>query len=95
MNKYTLETSFVFSPVRWGKMNVSKHHYALELARRGVRTFFFEPPNTKLEKRIEIETDVEGTSLTIVRYRPLFRGKSKIPAFVMAYAAVAERTPIT
>lgn len=77
-----LDVVFIFSPVRWGRMKVSKHHYALELARRGVQTFYFEPPNIKLPKRLELEHDVEGTSLTIVRYRPVFRGKSKLPAFV-------------
>ncbi len=38
-------TILVISPQSWGKMFLSKHHYALELARRGNTVYFLNPPD--------------------------------------------------
>jgi hypothetical protein len=38
------KTVIVVSPQSWGKMYLSKHHYALELARKNT-VFFLNPPN--------------------------------------------------
>lgn len=37
-------TILILSPQAWGKMFLSKHHYAIELARRGNRVYFLNPP---------------------------------------------------
>lgn len=35
---------WLISPQDWGTMRISKHHYALALAKRGNTVYFFEPP---------------------------------------------------
>lgn len=43
----TLEnkTILIVSPQNWGKMFISKHHYAIELAKRGNTVYFLNPPD--------------------------------------------------
>lgn len=38
-------TILIVSPQAWGKMFVSKHHYAIELAKRGNTVYFLNPPD--------------------------------------------------
>lgn len=38
------KTILILSPQAWGTMFVSKHHYAVELAKRGNEVFFLNPP---------------------------------------------------
>lgn len=38
------KTVLLLSPQHWGRMRISKHHYAEELARRGNRVYFVNPP---------------------------------------------------
>jgi len=49
----------VISPQPWGKMLVSKHHYALELARRGNRVWFLEPPRQQGSAKLGVRR-IEG-----------------------------------
>lgn len=35
----------LLSPQAWGKMFISKHHYAIELAKRGNSVYYLNPPN--------------------------------------------------
>ena len=44
MTFLTGKTILIVSPGEWGKVMVSKHHYAIELARAGNRVFFINPP---------------------------------------------------
>jgi len=37
--------AIVVSPQSWGKMFISKHHYAVELSKLGYEVFFVNPPN--------------------------------------------------
>ena len=39
------KTILIISQQAWGNMFVSKHHYAAELAKRGNRVYFLNPPN--------------------------------------------------
>ena len=39
------KTIVILSPQGWGKMWVSKHHYAIELANRGNKVYFVSPPS--------------------------------------------------
>lgn len=41
MNKQRI---FILSPQHWGTMFLSKHHYAIELAKMGNQVFFINPP---------------------------------------------------
>lgn len=38
------KTILIVSPQAWGNMFISKHHYALELARKGNTVYFLNPP---------------------------------------------------
>jgi hypothetical protein len=51
------KTILLISPQSWGTMFVSKHHYAIELAKKGNRVYYLNPPETdrdKHQKNIEI-----------------------------------------
>lgn len=66
-------TIFILSPEAWGIMRISKHHYAVELARMGNRVYFFEPPELGQDIRGSITQTPEGVH--VVRYQPLARGR--------------------
>lgn len=38
------KTILIVSPQAWGKMFISKHHYAIELAKAGNKVYFLSPP---------------------------------------------------
>lgn len=44
MNKQRI---FILSPQHWGTMFLSKHHYAIELAKMGNEVFFINPPEPR------------------------------------------------
>ena len=75
---------WILSPNRWGKMKVSKHHYALTLADRNNTVYFIEPPSLE-EKGIRIRKLDGNDKVFIVSYRPLFRGKDFLPGFIYKY----------
>lgn len=72
---------YLISPQNWGVMKVSKHHYALELAERGNRVFFIEPPSLTASG-VQVRASQEHPNLNIVTYKPVFRGKRFLPSFV-------------
>lgn len=45
--KLTGKTILVLSPQSWGMMFISKHHFAVELAKRGNTVYFLDPPEDK------------------------------------------------
>jgi glycosyltransferase involved in cell wall biosynthesis len=65
-------------------MKVSKHHYALELAERNCRVFFIEPPDLSL-KGISVSPCTDHPLISIVRYKPVFRGKRFLPQAVYRF----------
>jgi glycosyltransferase involved in cell wall biosynthesis len=81
MFQFRGKTVFIISPERWGVMKVSKHHYALELAEMDCRVFFIEPPDLQL-KGITITSCEDHAHIRLVKYKPVFRGKRFLPAFV-------------
>ena len=58
----------IVSPQPWHCFRVSKHHYALELAKRGNEVVFLEHPRQDIQDKIEIEQI--DTNLRRVTYRP-------------------------
>jgi hypothetical protein len=68
------KTILILSPQSWGKMFVSKHHYAVELARYGNRVFFLDPPDNSsgIKKDILIESSNIHPGLSLVRHRLWF-----------------------
>ncbi|HEY4206315.1 MAG TPA: hypothetical protein VGM31_05875 [Puia sp.] len=74
MGAFTNKTILLLSPQSWGKMFISKHHYAVELARKGNKVFYLNPPGEGHEgkERVAIRPlpDVEG--LFLVTHRLYF-----------------------
>lgn len=70
---------YIISPERWGKMRLSKHHYALEMALRGNHVYFIEPPSFN-NKRSNLCLSSDHDLLHIFSYKPIFRGKRFLPA---------------
>ena len=63
------KTILILSPQAWGTMFVSKHHYAVELAKYGNKVFFLNPPDAKLRKRIEIRPIQTSPDLFVISHR--------------------------
>lgn len=72
---------FIISPEPWGKMRMSKHHYAIELALLGNEVYFIEPPRLTNEE-IVVRDLPEHPALHAVAYKPVFRGKRFLPKLV-------------
>lgn len=57
----------LISPQRWGTMRVTKHHYAIELAKLGHEVYFLEPTEPSWKWRNSIfelsSSDVQGVTL--------------------------------
>ena len=71
----------IISPEEWSAHTVSKHHYAMTLARRRATVFFLNPPDDSL-KRMKIE-QVEGLpDLHIVSASKVATGLRIYPAFL-------------
>ncbi len=66
------------SPQRWGRMMLSKHHYALELARRGNTVYFLNPPDNDkwslapARKRIRISANPKEPGLKYIDQQLFF-----------------------
>jgi glycosyltransferase involved in cell wall biosynthesis len=67
------KTILLISPQSWGKMFVSKHHYAVELAKKGNSVYFLNPPGEmKSNKKISIEPSGAHENLFLVQHRLSF-----------------------
>jgi hypothetical protein len=78
------KTVFLISPERWGKMRISKHHYALELADRGCTVYFIEPPTLETSG-VMIKPTADHPGVHIVTYKPVFRGERFLPALIFEW----------
>ena len=75
MDLFRDKTILVISPQSWGKMLVSKHHYAIELAQRGNRVYFLNPPDqqrTDRKEKIGIAASGVQENLLIISHRLSF-----------------------
>ena len=67
------KTILILSPQSWGKMFLSKHHYALELAKCGNKVYFLNPPHFQKElPAIALKPDNAIKNLTIIDHRISF-----------------------
>jgi len=64
------KTILLISPNNWGTMHISKHHYAIELARLGNTVFFLNPPNQEItfKKKIDIIPIKEHPNLYCINH---------------------------
>jgi hypothetical protein len=73
----------ILTPQAWGKMLLAKHHYAMELAKRGNEVYFLNPPDNhhwswrKSRERISIEALPEHPGLHIIQHELFFPYKLK------------------
>jgi glycosyltransferase involved in cell wall biosynthesis len=72
MFRFENRTVLIISPQPWDHLLISKHHYALELATRGNRVFFLEPPDTDAPSRVTVRPAQQNPLIRIVHYRPAF-----------------------
>jgi hypothetical protein len=68
------QISYVVSPQNWGKLFISKHHYAIELAKLGHLVYFIEPPiETRFFSLPKIQIiDTEYPNLKVVKSKLFF-----------------------
>jgi hypothetical protein len=83
-----MKAVLLISPEAWGQNFISKHHYAKELASRGYRVYFLNPPTQAFKCR-QIEKN-----LIVVDYKPLFRGIGKLPKYFSGRLIVREITTL-
>ncbi len=76
----------ILTPQAWGKMLLAKHHYAIELAKRGNEVYFLNPPDNhhwswkKSRERIRIESLPDHPNLYIIHQKLYFPYKLKFHA---------------
>lgn len=68
MKVLTNKTILIISPQSWGKMFVSKHHYAVSLAKAGNEVYFLNPPVKHADYRVKVERHPEIQGLSIVNH---------------------------
>lgn len=67
------KTILILSPQSWGKMFLSKHHYAIELAKYGNKVYFLNPPHFQNDlPAITLKRDTCIPNLVIVDHRISF-----------------------
>lgn len=71
----------IISPEPWHGHFVSKHHYALELARRGHRVLFYGPPTPEKTLTLQV-VDAEGVPVTLISSPVPMRGLRLLPSVV-------------
>jgi glycosyltransferase involved in cell wall biosynthesis len=72
------KTILLISPQAWGNMYLSKHHYAIALAKLGNEVYFLNPPNVKhVKNEVEIVESKIHPSLFIINHSLFFSKKLK------------------
>ncbi len=71
----------IISPESWGTCFVSKHHYAIELTKRGNKVFFLNPPKST-ESDFEVKPVFGYDNLFEINYPITFRGLNRLPSFI-------------
>jgi hypothetical protein len=67
MDKAAQRTIVILSTEPWGKMLLSKMHFALELVRRGNKVFFVNPPRPMPGRQLaRIAEELEGGNLVLI-----------------------------
>ena len=65
----------LISPNKWGDIHLSKHLYAMELAKIGYKVFFLNPPSRSISKIYEVKKIKEN--LNVINYKLLIPGRLK------------------
>jgi hypothetical protein len=77
-----MATVLLISPEPWSHIFVSKHHYALELASRGYKVFFVNPPDPEHFPELTL-TELPGNpNIVLVDYPGQLKGLRYFPTFL-------------
>ena len=76
-----MTTILIISPEPWEGHFVSKHHYAMELARRGHDVLFYGPPDSTDSIRLKSVADVQG-NLWVLYSPRVAPGLRFFPSFI-------------
>ncbi len=71
----------IISPDDWGEIYLSKHHYAIELAKKNRVWFLNSYGSRRLKKLISIKSISEN--INVIEYRHIYYGLSKFPPFLL------------
>ena len=71
----------IVSPEPWEYIFVSKHHYAIELAKLGNRVYFINGPTSGV-KEIKIEESLSHAGIFVVDYPLLLKGQRFLPGII-------------
>lgn len=63
------KTILIISPQQWGKMRLTKHHYAVALAQKGNKVYFLNPPTSE---NFNIRPIAEQDNLYLINYCTFF-----------------------
>jgi hypothetical protein len=70
--RFENKTILLISPQPWDHLHISKHHYAIELAKRGNDVYFLEPPRETLDEKVHVARVPDHERIWTVTYRPAF-----------------------
>jgi hypothetical protein len=76
----------ILSPQSWGKMMLSKHHYAFELARKGNNVFFLDPPIQEKKHQInsiQIQRSDICPNLFLIKHKLFYPYNIKFHSMVL------------
>lgn len=88
-NQLSGKTILIISPQKWGKMWLSKHHYAIELVKRGNRVYFLSPPEKKHGRKmgvIDILPSETTPDLWLIEHRLWFPNRLRFHALPLYHA---------
>jgi len=70
----------IISPERWEHLFVSKHHYAIELAKNNNKVFFLNPPSNRYTCK-----ETEYSNVWQIEYTPFLKGLRFFPSGLQRY----------
>jgi glycosyltransferase involved in cell wall biosynthesis len=62
----------LIAPQPWNHLQISKHCYAIELARRGNTVYFLEPPAAGLGRRMSVNQVGDNPGISVISYQLWF-----------------------
>ena len=74
----------IISPEAWGINYISKHHYAIDLAKRNNIVYFLNPPDERI-KSYEIIPSINYKNIFVVKSPVIFKGINYLPFFIRKY----------
>ncbi|MFT6841466.1 MAG: hypothetical protein ACJASR_000227 [Psychroserpens sp.] len=82
--KLNNKTILIISPQEWGHLQVSKHNYAKELAKKGNSVYFLNPP-TDNKSIINKVIETEHKNLKVINYKGFMKGLRYLPKFISRF----------